>query len=220
MIQYQRPVAQPGFLFGRGQSPDVHLTVSEFDTKNHQKSCQVCFGEGHVLFGLILAALLPTTWTIFCRYFGICVALFAIFVGGIGNLLTILAYNSNRKLQTTFNVFIVNLSCVDMISAVVKFPFLLAGYVQMRWWVAIGANCTCVAFACYSIWSYIKPRENKDFSSLIITATKKKEHEKSKWEKRWNVSRKIIFASFGIIRLIFLASFKSQPTCDRMLREF
>ncbi|XP_078485953.1 G-protein coupled receptor 84-like [Ciona intestinalis] len=67
------------------------------------------------------------------RYFGICVAIWAIFVGSIGNLLTILAFFSNSKLRTTFNVFIVNLSIVDFLTASLMLPFNLAGYVQMAW---------------------------------------------------------------------------------------
>ncbi|XP_076820589.1 G-protein coupled receptor 84-like isoform X2 [Clavelina lepadiformis] len=67
------------------------------------------------------------------RYFGIVVAVYAIVVGSIGNLLTILAFFSNRKLRTTFNVFVVNLSVVDFLTASAMLPFNLAGYVQMQW---------------------------------------------------------------------------------------
>ena len=67
------------------------------------------------------------------RYFGISVAIFAIIIGSTGNLLTILAYFTNKKLQTTFNCFVVNLSLVDFMTASLMLPFNLAGYVQLQW---------------------------------------------------------------------------------------
>lgn len=69
------------------------------------------------------------------RYFGISIAVFTIIVGSIGNTLTILAYALNKKMRTTFNIFVVNLSCVDLITALLMLPFNLAGYVQLSWWV-------------------------------------------------------------------------------------
>lgn len=67
------------------------------------------------------------------RYFGLTIGFYAIFVGIIGNALTILIYISNKKLRTTFNTLLLNLAIVDFITASLMLPFNVAGYVQLKW---------------------------------------------------------------------------------------
>ncbi|CAG5111032.1 Oidioi.mRNA.OKI2018_I69.chr2.g5368.t1.cds [Oikopleura dioica] len=63
------------------------------------------------------------------RYFGSTIAAFDIVVGTIGNLMTILAFYRCRALHTPYNVFIVNLSVIDLVTASLMMPFNLTAFV-------------------------------------------------------------------------------------------
>ncbi|CBY21144.1 unnamed protein product [Oikopleura dioica] len=67
------------------------------------------------------------------RWFGIVIGILDIVVGGFGNGLTIAAFLTNRKLWSTFNIFIVNLSIIDFLTAVFMMPLHVVGYVLMEW---------------------------------------------------------------------------------------
>ena len=67
------------------------------------------------------------------RYFGATIAAFDIVVGTIGNLMTILAFYRCRALHTPYNVFIVNLSVIDLVTASLMMPFNLTGYLKKEW---------------------------------------------------------------------------------------
>ncbi|XP_039252992.2 G-protein coupled receptor 84-like [Styela clava] len=68
------------------------------------------------------------------RYLGVTIGLFAIFLGTFGNSMTIIAFCKNRKLRrNVFNLFIVNLSLVDLLTASCMLPFNVAGYIYMEW---------------------------------------------------------------------------------------
>lgn len=67
------------------------------------------------------------------RWFGIVVGCFDIIVGGIGNGLTIAAFASNKKLWNTFNIFVINLSLIDFMTAVVMMPMNVLGYALEKW---------------------------------------------------------------------------------------
>lgn len=68
------------------------------------------------------------------RILGICLGVIAVFLGSIGNALTIIAFFKNRRLRhNVFNLFIVNLSVVDFLTASAMLPFNIAGYVKAEW---------------------------------------------------------------------------------------
>lgn len=67
------------------------------------------------------------------RYFGIAVGFWTVFIGSTGNMLTILTYVANKKLRTSFNVFLLNLAVIDFYTATCMIPFIIAGYLQMEW---------------------------------------------------------------------------------------
>lgn len=67
------------------------------------------------------------------RFLGVIIALFDIIVGTCGNLFTILAFTRCKALHTPYNVFIVNLSIIDLLTASCMMPLNLTGYVLKRW---------------------------------------------------------------------------------------
>ena len=62
------------------------------------------------------------------RTLGIVIGVTDIFVGSIGNFLTICAILSNKKLQTTFHIFIANLCVIDFLTASAMMPFNVTAY--------------------------------------------------------------------------------------------
>ena len=71
----------------------------------------------------------------FCfRYFGITIAFIDILVGAFGNLITILAVMRNAKLRSQpFNMFVANLSAIDLLTSLVMMPLNVTGYVMASW---------------------------------------------------------------------------------------
>lgn len=67
------------------------------------------------------------------RWFGIVIGSLDIVIGGVGNGLTITAFLTNRRLWNTFNIFIVNLSLIDFLTAVFMMPLHVVGYSFMYW---------------------------------------------------------------------------------------
>ncbi|CAK8673978.1 unnamed protein product [Clavelina lepadiformis] len=68
------------------------------------------------------------------RYLGIAIGMFDILAGTAGNILTIVAILKNRHLcKQPFNMFIVNLSVIDLLTACFMMPFNVLGYVLMDW---------------------------------------------------------------------------------------
>ena len=64
------------------------------------------------------------------RTLGICIGIFDIIVGSIGNTLTILAILTNKKLHKPFHIFIANLSVIDFLTASCMIPFNVTAYYQ------------------------------------------------------------------------------------------
>lgn len=67
------------------------------------------------------------------RYFGLTIAFWTVFVGGIGNTLTILTYVANVKMRTDFNKLLLNLAIVDLLTSTGMIPFHIAGYLKLEW---------------------------------------------------------------------------------------
>ena len=62
------------------------------------------------------------------RVAGVTIGIIDIFVGTIGNLLTILAIAGNKKLHKPFHLFIANLSVIDFLTASTMMPFNVTAY--------------------------------------------------------------------------------------------
>ena len=62
------------------------------------------------------------------RIAGVTIGIIDIFVGSIGNLLTILAIAGNKKLHKPFHIFIANLSVIDFLTATTMMPFNVTAY--------------------------------------------------------------------------------------------
>jgi len=69
------------------------------------------------------------------RYVGIAVGLTDILLGSLGNLLTIIVFSRSSSLRVSFNIFILNLAVIDLITSTLMMPLQVAGYVQMNWLV-------------------------------------------------------------------------------------
>ncbi|XP_002128005.2 G-protein coupled receptor 84-like [Ciona intestinalis] len=67
------------------------------------------------------------------RYIGIVIGIVDIILGTMGNILTIVVFSRISNLQSSFNIFIINLAIIDFLTAAFMMPFNVAGYVQMNW---------------------------------------------------------------------------------------
>ncbi|KAL4655521.1 G-protein coupled receptor 84 [Arapaima gigas] len=67
------------------------------------------------------------------RYFGVLWGSLVTVVGTVGNLLTVLAFASDRRLRTHFNVLIVNLAIADLLYCSVLQPVSVDSYLHLRW---------------------------------------------------------------------------------------
>jgi len=67
------------------------------------------------------------------RLFGIIIGIFDIVIGSFGNFFTILAFTRCKALHTPYNVFIVNLSIIDFLTATCMMPLNVTGYILKRW---------------------------------------------------------------------------------------
>ncbi|OCT95860.1 G-protein coupled receptor 84 [Xenopus laevis] len=67
------------------------------------------------------------------RYFGVTWGIMVSLVGTIGNVLTVLAYALDKKLQTRFNLLIINLSLADILYCTFLQPFSVDSYLHLYW---------------------------------------------------------------------------------------
>ena len=74
--------------------------------------------------------ILASDYSYAIRTLGICIGIFDIIVGTIGNTLTLLAIITNKKLHKPFYIFIANLSVIDFLTASLIIPFNVASYYQ------------------------------------------------------------------------------------------
>ena len=77
------------------------------------------------------------------RYFGVLWGSFVSVVGTVGNILTILAFATDSRLRTRFNVLIVNLAVADILYCTVLQPVSIDSYLHLHWrggplWCKIG----------------------------------------------------------------------------------
>ncbi|XP_076806482.1 G-protein coupled receptor moody-like isoform X1 [Clavelina lepadiformis] len=84
------------------------------------------------------------------RTFGIIIGIFDICVGSVGNLLTIIAILSNKKLHKPFHIFIANLCVIDFLTATTMMPFNVNAYVTKTWPFGEDSfTCSFMAFSYY-----------------------------------------------------------------------
>ncbi|XP_043939898.1 G-protein coupled receptor 84 [Protopterus annectens] len=67
------------------------------------------------------------------RYFAASWGIVVVIVGTIGNLLTVVAFASDKKLQTKFNLLIVNLTFADILYCSFLQPFSVDAYIHLHW---------------------------------------------------------------------------------------
>lgn len=67
------------------------------------------------------------------RYFGVLWGSLVTVVGTVGNILTILAFATDRRLRTNFNVLIVNLAVADLLYCAALQPVSVDSYLHLRW---------------------------------------------------------------------------------------
>ncbi|XP_017574226.1 G-protein coupled receptor 84 [Pygocentrus nattereri] len=67
------------------------------------------------------------------RYFGVLWGSIVTIVGTLGNLLTILAFATDTRLRTRFNVLIVNLALADLLYCTILQPVSVDSYLHLRW---------------------------------------------------------------------------------------
>ena len=67
------------------------------------------------------------------RYFGVLWGSFVSVVGTVGNILTILAFATDSRLRTRFNVLIVNLAVADILYCTVLQPVSIDSYLHLHW---------------------------------------------------------------------------------------
>ncbi|XP_078489540.1 G-protein coupled receptor 84-like [Ciona intestinalis] len=84
------------------------------------------------------------------RYIGIAIGFTDIILGTGGNLLTIIAVGMNREMRrNSFNMLIVNLAIIDLLTALVMMPFNVMGYILMDWPLGT-TTCILQAFFYFS----------------------------------------------------------------------
>lgn len=67
------------------------------------------------------------------RYFAVLWGCLVTVTGTVGNLLTVLAFASDARLRTRFNVLIVNLAAADLLYCTVLQPISVDSYLHLRW---------------------------------------------------------------------------------------
>lgn len=67
------------------------------------------------------------------RYFGVLWGSIVTIVGTIGNILTVLAFATDVRLRTRFNVLIVNLALADILYCTILQPVSVDSYLHLRW---------------------------------------------------------------------------------------
>ncbi|XP_014853575.1 PREDICTED: G-protein coupled receptor 84-like [Poecilia mexicana] len=67
------------------------------------------------------------------QYFAVVWGCFVIITGTVGNLMTILAFALDSRLQTRFNVLIVNLAVTDLLYCTILQPMGVYFYLHLRW---------------------------------------------------------------------------------------
>ncbi|XP_014899402.1 G-protein coupled receptor 84-like [Poecilia latipinna] len=67
------------------------------------------------------------------QYFAVVWGCFVIITGTVGNLMTILAFALDSRLQTRFNVLIVNLAVTDLLYCTILQPMGVYAYLHLRW---------------------------------------------------------------------------------------
>lgn len=67
------------------------------------------------------------------RYVSVTWGIIVTLVGTVGNILTVLAFALDKKLQTRFNVLIVNLTFADLLYCAVLQPFSVDSYLHLYW---------------------------------------------------------------------------------------
>ncbi|XP_075447855.1 G-protein coupled receptor 84-like isoform X2 [Ascaphus truei] len=67
------------------------------------------------------------------RYVGVTWGIIVCLVGTVGNVLTVLAYALDKKLQTRFNLLIINLTLADIIYCTFLQPFSVDAYLHLYW---------------------------------------------------------------------------------------
>ncbi|KAG7247204.1 hypothetical protein CRUP_022014, partial [Coryphaenoides rupestris] len=67
------------------------------------------------------------------RYFAVLWGCLVTLTGTVGNLMTILAFASDARLRTRFNVLIVNLALADLLYCTVLQPISVDSYLHLRW---------------------------------------------------------------------------------------
>nr|XP_002120235.3 alpha-2 adrenergic receptor [Ciona intestinalis] len=83
------------------------------------------------------------------RLLGIVIGIIDIFAGTSGNLLTLLAIYNNKRLQTTFHIFIANLCVIDLLTASTMMPFNVTSYIKQEWPFENDFTCSFMAFSYY-----------------------------------------------------------------------
>nr|CAB3250751.1 G-protein coupled receptor 84-like [Phallusia mammillata] len=84
------------------------------------------------------------------RYLGICLGSVVCIVGTIGNLMTILAYATNPRMRTAFNMLIVSLAVIDLGLSAFILPFIIYGY-STNSWPFSDKSCEVFAFFYYAL---------------------------------------------------------------------
>ncbi|KAM4796990.1 G-protein coupled receptor 84 [Rhinophrynus dorsalis] len=67
------------------------------------------------------------------RYVGVTWGIIVSLVGTIGNILTVVAYAVDKKLQTRFNMLIINLTLADILYCTFLQPFSVDAYLHLYW---------------------------------------------------------------------------------------
>ncbi|XP_066440389.1 G-protein coupled receptor 84-like isoform X2 [Eleutherodactylus coqui] len=67
------------------------------------------------------------------RYFAVTWGIIVSLVGTVGNVLTVIAYALDKKLQTRFNLLIINLTVADILYCTFLQPFSIDSYLHLHW---------------------------------------------------------------------------------------
>ena len=84
--------------------------------------------EGSAVLVSTASNLVEEDYSSAIRILGICIGIFDIIVGSLGNAFTILAIATNKKLHKPFHIFIANLGVIDFLTASFMMPFNVASY--------------------------------------------------------------------------------------------
>jgi len=83
-------------------------------------------------------------------YVGIIIAFLVLILGTFGNLMTILAYRRNKKLQNTFNLLVANLCGIELAFSVVVISLIIPGMILQKN-PYNESFCTAVGYFYYSL---------------------------------------------------------------------